>query len=39
VTDALRAILAAMDTSDLTAATVRAVRLGLRIPPRLATPT
>jgi hypothetical protein len=39
VADALRAILAALDTSDLTAATVRAVRLGLRIPPRLATPT
>jgi hypothetical protein len=38
VADALRAALAALQTDDLTAATVRAVRRGLRIPPRLATP-
>jgi hypothetical protein len=29
----------ALDTVDLTAATVRAVRTGLRIPPMLAIPT
>ncbi|MET0765102.1 MAG: helix-turn-helix transcriptional regulator [Blastococcus sp.] len=39
VGDALRAILTALDTSDLTAATVRALRLGLRIPPGLDTPS
>jgi hypothetical protein len=39
VADALHAILTALDISDVTAATVRALRLGLRIPPRLATPT
>jgi DNA-binding CsgD family transcriptional regulator len=38
VADALHASLAALGTADLTAATVRAVRLGLRVPPRLATP-
>jgi hypothetical protein len=39
VADALRAALAALQTNDLTAATVRAVRRGLRIPPRLTNPT
>jgi hypothetical protein len=39
VADALRATLAALETSDLTAATVRALRTGLRIPPQLATST
>jgi hypothetical protein len=38
VADALRAALAALQTNDLTAVTVRAVRRGLRIPPRLANP-
>jgi DNA-binding NarL/FixJ family response regulator len=39
VADALREILLALETADLTAATVRAVRTGLRIPPRLAAST
>jgi hypothetical protein len=39
VTDALRRTLVALEASDLTAATVRALRTGLRIPPRLAVPT
>jgi DNA-binding CsgD family transcriptional regulator len=39
VADALRASLTALGTTDVTAATVRAVRMGLRIPPRLATST
>jgi GAF domain-containing protein len=39
VADAIRASLIALGTSDLTAATARSVRTGLRIPPRLATPT
>jgi hypothetical protein len=37
--DALRATMIALDTVDLTAATVRAVRTGLPIPPMLAIPT
>jgi hypothetical protein len=36
VVDALHASLAALETQDVTAATVRAVRIGLRIPPQLA---
>jgi hypothetical protein len=38
VAHALRATLTALETPNLTAATVRAVRTGLRIPPRLAPP-
>jgi hypothetical protein len=37
--DALHASLTALGTPDLTAATVRAVRIGLRIPSQLARPT
>jgi hypothetical protein len=37
--DSLGTALRALETTDLTAATTRAVRTGLRIPPRLATPT
>jgi hypothetical protein len=37
--DAIRATLAALQAPNLTAATVRAVRAGLRIPPQLAEPT
>jgi hypothetical protein len=37
VTDTLHSALAVLETSDLTAAAVRAVRTGLRIPPQLAT--
>jgi hypothetical protein len=37
--DALHASLTALGTPDLTAATVRAVRIGLRIPSQLALPT
>jgi hypothetical protein len=39
VADALHVALGVMETSDLTAAIVRAVRIGLRIPPQLATST
>jgi hypothetical protein len=39
VADTLRAALSALETTDLTAATVHAVRAGLRIPPQLATPS
>jgi hypothetical protein len=35
VADAVRVALLALATSDLTAAAVRAVRTGLRIPPQL----
>jgi hypothetical protein len=38
VTDAVRATLIALETPDLTAATVRALRIGLRIPPQLSIP-
>ena len=36
--DALRASLLALQSSNRTAATVHALRTGLRIPPQLATP-
>jgi hypothetical protein len=39
VADSLDASLIALDATDLTAAAARAVRAGLRIPPRLAEPT
>jgi roadblock/LC7 domain-containing protein len=39
VADAIRATLLALGASDLTAATVHALRIGLRIPPQLAAPT
>jgi hypothetical protein len=39
VAEALREALSALETTDLTTATVRAVRTGLRIPPQLAPPT
>ena len=38
VADAIRACLVALGATDLTAGTVRALRIGLRIPPSLATP-
>jgi hypothetical protein len=38
VADAIRASLVALGATDLTAGTVRALRIGLRIPPSLATP-
>jgi hypothetical protein len=39
VADAIRATLVALEAPDLTAATVRALRIGLRIPPQLAAPS
>lgn len=39
VADTLRAALSALETTDLTAGTVHAVRAGLRIPPQLARPS